>query len=45
MFGETSMTLDYVSTMYLGKIKDGYAQRKCGEKLQWLHDVRGALPN
>ena len=45
MSGETKMTLDYVSTMYLGKIKDGYAQRKCGKKLHWHHDVTGGAPN
>ena len=30
------MTLDYVSTMYLGENKDGYAQRKCEEKFLGL---------
>ena len=36
MFGDPLMTLDYVSTMYLGENKDGYPQRKCAEIFLWL---------
>ncbi len=36
MFGVTLTSFDYVSTMYLGENKVGYAQNKVVENFLWL---------
>ena len=44
MFGEPLMSFDYVSTMYLGKNKVGYAQRKFAENFVWLIERERYFP-
>ena len=35
MFGDRILTLDYVSTIYLGENKVGYAQNQVEENFLW----------